>query len=111
MEKRKAAIYCRIAEKPNQKMAQMAIDNQRCNLERYAEQKGLAIVARYEDTGYNGMNDERPGLQRLMRDAEAGIFDTLLVYKMDRLFRQSIPERKLPFKLISMLDGRNEHER
>ena len=108
---KKVAIYCRIAGNGNPEQKQFAIEGQRQALERYAIEKGLTVVGYYEDIGYNGLNDDRPGLQHLMDDAKAGRFDTVLVYKMNRLFRQSIPERKLPFKLISMLDERNEPER
>lgn len=108
---KKAAIYCRIAGNSNPELKQIAIESQRQALERYAKEKGLTVVGYYEDIGYNGLNDDRPGLQHLMDDAKAGSFDAVLVYKLDRLFRQSMPGQKLPFRLISMLDARNELER
>lgn len=111
MGEKKVAIYCRIAGNGNAELKRIAIESQRQNLERYAAQTGLTVVNCYEDVGYNGLNGDRPGLQQLMADAASGRFDTVLVYKTDRLYRQPHNNRNLPFSLVSMLDGRNKPER
>lgn len=41
----------------------------------------------YDDGGFTGGNMERPALQRLMVDIEAGRVDCVVVYKVDRLSR------------------------
>ncbi|HYD26357.1 recombinase family protein [Brevundimonas sp.] len=41
----------------------------------------------YDDGGYSGGNIERPGLKRLLEDVDAGLVDTIVVYKIDRLSR------------------------
>ena len=41
----------------------------------------------YDDGGFSGGNVERPALQRLLRDVDAGRIDTIVVYKIDRLTR------------------------
>lgn len=41
----------------------------------------------YKDKGYSGKNTERPDLQRLMKDIEAGIIKKVVVYKLDRISR------------------------
>lgn len=110
MEKKKVAIYCRVAGNGNAEMKRIAIESQRQSLERYAVEKGLIVVNYYEDVGHNGLTDDRPGLQQLMADAAAGSFDTVLVYKTDRFYRQPQNNRKLPFSIVSMLDGRDEFE-
>lgn len=43
--------------------------------------------ARYDDGGVSGGTLERPALQRLMADIEAGRVDMVVVYKIDRLTR------------------------
>jgi len=45
----------------------------------------------YKDEGFSGTLpiEERPGLQRLFNDAEAGKFQKVLVYKVDRLARDN----------------------
>ena len=42
---------------------------------------------RYDDGGFTGGNTERPALQRLLADIEAGKVDCVVVYKVDRLSR------------------------
>ena len=111
MGEKKVAIYCRVAGNGNAELKQIALEQQRQNLEHYAAKKGLTVVNCYEDVGYNGLNDDRPGLQQLIADAAAGSFDTVLVYKTDRLYRQPQNNHNLPFSLVSMLDGRDELER
>ena len=41
----------------------------------------------YQDKGYSGKNTERPDLQRLMGDIEAGLIKKVVVYKLDRISR------------------------
>lgn len=41
----------------------------------------------YDDGGYSGGSLERPALQRLLADIEAGRIDVIVVYKVDRLTR------------------------
>ncbi len=41
----------------------------------------------YDDGGFTGGNTDRPALQRLLADIEAGLIDTVVVYKVDRLSR------------------------
>ena len=41
----------------------------------------------YDDGGYSGGTMERPALQRLLGDIEAGRIDVVIVYKVDRLTR------------------------
>lgn len=41
----------------------------------------------YKDKGYSGKNTERPELQHLLRDIEAGIISKVVVYKLDRISR------------------------
>ena len=41
----------------------------------------------YEDAGLSGGTLERPGLQRLLDDIDAGLVEQIVVYKVDRLTR------------------------
>ena len=47
---------------------------------------------RYDDGGFSGGNTERPGLQRLLADVDAGKVQVIAVYKLDRL--------SVPFDLL-----------
>lgn len=55
-----------------------------------AERRGFDIVAEYCDEGISGAKDSRPGLNRLLADAEAGKFSVILVWKLDRLGRSLV---------------------
>ena len=46
-----------------------------------------ALPERYDDGGFTGANIERPALQRLLADIDAGKVDIVVVYKVDRLSR------------------------
>src|SRR5690554_4986913 len=47
----------------------------------------VALPDRYDDGGYSGGSMERPALDRLLRDIDAGKIDCVVVYKVDRLSR------------------------
>jgi DNA invertase Pin-like site-specific DNA recombinase len=47
----------------------------------------VALPDQYDDGGISGGTLDRPALQRLIRDIEAGLIDVVVVYKIDRLSR------------------------
>ena len=50
--------------------------------------KGWKLIDKhYDDGGYSGGNTNRPGLQELLRDVNAGRIDVVVVYKIDRISR------------------------
>ena len=59
---------------------------------RVLAQDGVLLPTVYEDAGISGGTLERPGLQRLLADIDAGLVDQIVVYKVDRLTRSlSLP--------------------
>jgi len=54
-----------------------------------------ALDVQYDDGGFSGGTMERPGLQQLMQDIEAGHIDIVMVYKVDRLTRSLADFAKL----------------
>ncbi|MEU7868129.1 recombinase family protein [Dactylosporangium sp. NPDC049140] len=64
-----------------------SLDAQRAALNKYVAAKDdWTIVAEYEDDA-SGATTERPGLQKALQAAKAGLFDVLLVYRLDRFSR------------------------
>jgi putative DNA-invertase from lambdoid prophage Rac len=61
-------------------------DLQRRELLDYAQARGLAIIRIYEDKA-TGTNDKRAALNDLYQDARSRKIDTIIVWKLDRLFR------------------------
>jgi site-specific DNA recombinase len=87
----RCAVYTRKSSEEGLDQQFNSLDAQRQAAESYiASQKGegwVCLPDRYDDGGYTGGNTERPGLQRLMADIEAGKIDAVIVYKVDRLSR------------------------
>ncbi len=54
-----------------------------------------ALPTDYSDGGFTGANIDRPGLQKLMKDLEAGKIDCVVVYKVDRLSRSLLDFARL----------------
>ena len=91
VRKLRCAIYTRKSSEEGLEMEFNSLDAQReAGLAYIQSQKSegwIVVGDRYDDGGYSGGNLERPGLQRLLRDVEAGRIDVIVVYKVDRLSR------------------------
>ena len=55
---------------------------------RLIESKDWTLVATYEDRALSGGSPFRPGYQKMLADAEAGVFDVIVVEALDRLSRK-----------------------
>ena len=56
-------------------------------VQQYASQRGWDIVHIYEERGRSGKTALRPEFQRMLRAAEARLFDIVVVHKLDRFSR------------------------
>lgn len=87
----RCAIYTRKSTEEGLNQEFNSLDAQREAGESYiASQKAngwVCLRARYDDGGFTGGNLERPAVQRLMADIQAGQIDCVVVYKVDRLSR------------------------
>lgn len=94
------ACYIRVSTE-EQKLHGISLDAQREKLKEYAEKHDLKIVEWYEDEGISGRKliKNRPALQRMIKDAQAGKFDRIIFIKLDRFFR-SVAEYHECMKLI-----------
>src|SRR5712691_8550506 len=75
----RAAVYARVSTHDQ------TTENQLLELPRYCEARGWTATE-YVDT-ISGAKDKRPGLDALMTAAKRRQFDTLLVWRLDRLGR------------------------
>ncbi|HFI0084937.1 TPA: recombinase family protein [Streptococcus suis] len=82
----KVAIYVRVST-TNQAEEGYSIDEQKDKLTSYCNIKDWNVYNIYTDGGFSGSNTERPALEQLIKDAKRKVFDTVLVYKLDRLSR------------------------
>src|SRR5699024_6772746 len=56
-------------------------------LEAFAKQNGFTNLRWYTDDGYSGANCQRPGVQAMLADIEAGKVGTVMSKDMSRLGR------------------------
>ena len=60
-------------------------------MEAYFESKVLTVFARYQKVG-RGWSKKKPEFQRILAEAQRGMFDTMVCWKSNRLSR-GIPHR------------------
>lgn len=82
----KVALYVRVST-TSQLEEGYSIEEQKAKLESYCDIKDWHIYKIYTDGGFSGSTTERPALEQLVQDAQSKLFDTVLVYKLDRLSR------------------------
>ena len=82
----KVAIYVRVST-TSQAEEGYSIEEQTDKLKAYCDIKDWSVFNVYTDGGFSGSNTERPALDQLVSDAKRKKFDTVLVYKLDRLSR------------------------
>jgi site-specific DNA recombinase len=87
----RCAVYTRKSSEEGLEQSFNSLHAQREACEAYvASQKheGWSFIdTAYDDGGFSGGSMERPGLKALMSDVHAGLIDTVVVYKVDRLTR------------------------
>lgn len=83
---RKVAIYVRVST-TNQAEEGYSIEEQISSLRKYCEAMNWTVFHEYVDAGFSGGKLERPEMSNLINDAKKQLFDTVLVYKLDRLSR------------------------
>jgi site-specific DNA recombinase len=95
----RCAIYTRKSTEEGLQQEFNSLDAQRESGEAYIksqEHEGwVCLPSHYDDGGYTGGNMDRPGLERLMADIEAGQVDCVIVYKVDRLSRSLLDFSRL----------------
>ncbi len=83
------AVYLRVSTEEQRE--RQSIATQRDFGERYCQLHGLMVHRVYADDGVSGTVplERRPEGSQILRDARLGKFDQLLVYKLDRLGRET----------------------
>lgn len=82
----KVALYVRVST-TSQLEEGYSIEEQKSKLESYCDIKDWHVYKVYTDGGFSGSTTDRPALEQLIKDAQRKLFDTVLVYKLDRLSR------------------------
>jgi len=84
--RKRAAIYVRVSTD------KQTVENQLRELRQIAERRGWQIVEEYHDAGISGAKgrDQRPGLDRMLKDASKRRFDVVRAWAIDRRGRSLI---------------------
>lgn len=68
-----------------------SISNQRLIIERFLQDnEDFELVETYVDDGYTGTNFDRPGVQKMLEDIDAGLIDCVIVKDLSRFGRERI---------------------
>jgi len=79
----KAGLYMRVST------ADQTTLNQELELKRYCEINNIEIYNLYKDEGVSGAKTSRPQLDLLLQDMRNKCFDSVIVWKFDRLGRST----------------------
>jgi len=92
----RAAAYVRFSS-DNQR--EESIDAQLRAIAEYAKRNDLIVVKEYADRARSATSDKRPAFQTMIADSGKGLFDVVIVHKLDRFSRDTydsvIYKRKL----------------
>jgi DNA invertase Pin-like site-specific DNA recombinase len=91
IKRSRCAIYTRKSTEERLEQEFNSLDAQReacaAFIQSQKHEGWIVLPTTYDDGGYSGGSMERPALQRLLADIEAGRIDVVVVYKVDRLTR------------------------
>ncbi len=107
------AIYARYSS-DNQRTE--SIDAQVYSIKKFAEQNNYKIVKTYVDEAKSARTDNRPAFQKMIKDSDAGLFQAIIVHKLDRFSRDRYDsayyKRKLKnndVKLLSVTENLSDN--
>ncbi|MDR0861463.1 MAG: recombinase family protein [Oscillospiraceae bacterium] len=79
-----AIIYARYS---SENQTEQSIEGQLRECKAFAEKNGMAVISTYIDRALSAKTDNRPEFQKLVKDSAKGLFDIVLVWKLDRFAR------------------------
>jgi DNA invertase Pin-like site-specific DNA recombinase len=89
----RALGYARRSKEDTSKTA--PLDVQITAIKRYAKQHGFKLVGIETDNGLSGKDLNRPGVQQVLKLAENKLIDGVIVYRSDRLVRNSLQAQQV----------------
>ena len=84
---RVTALYERLSRDDDLVGESNSITNQKKYLEDYAHKNGFTNIRHFTDDGYSDVSFNRPGVQSLIAEVEAGNIGTIIVKDMSRFGR------------------------
>ena len=80
----KAVIYARYS---SDSQREESIEGQIRECTAFAEKNGITILRHYIDRAFSAKTDNRPEFQNMIKDSGKKLFDTVIVWKLDRFAR------------------------
>ena len=80
----KVALYVRVST-TSQLEEGYSIEEQKAKLESYCDIKDWHVYKVYTDGGFSGSTTERPALEQFIKYSHSNIFDTVILYMLERL--------------------------
>ena len=84
---KRVGIYARLSNEDTRSGESVSIENQKLLLVKHVKDMGWELVEIYQDDGFTGTNQNRPALQRLLKDVQEGHINTVLIKDLSRLGR------------------------
>ena len=91
-----AVIYARYSSSGQR---EESIEGQLRECRDYAKKNGFSVIGEYVDKALTGRTDKRPDFQRMLRDAERGVFKAVILWKTDRFARNRYDSAMYKYKL------------
>lgn len=80
----KAVIYARYSTEGQR---EESIEGQLRECTQYCDKNGITIVRHYIDRAFSAKTDNRPEFLQMIKDSAKGLFDMVIVWKLDRFSR------------------------
>ena len=91
-----AVIYARYSSSGQR---EESIEGQLRECRAWAARNGFRIIGEYTDKALTGRTDKRPDFQRMLKDAERGVFKAVICWKIDRFARNRYDSATYKYKL------------
>lgn len=88
--KKITALYARLSKDDELQGDSNSIVNQKNFLEQYAKEHFFSNTLFYADDGYTGVDFNRPQIQKLFQDVQAGLIGTVIVKDLSRFGRNHL---------------------
>lgn len=85
MEGRRVVGYCRVSTKDQ--VDGVSLEDQEREIQRWCIYKGYDLVGMYIEKGESGATEDRTEFKKMLKDAEEGKFDWVVVFSIDRFSR------------------------
>ena len=110
----RAVGFIRVSTEDQARAEKISLSIQKEAIVHRVEQQGFKLIAIYEDH-WSGDDPDSPGLLRLYEDGKKGLFDVIVVHKIDRATRFTFMDYRIVelvqrygIKLDSVMEGNNQ---